>query len=103
MNILGIYYSYNQNLQTEENFFGTIKIVEKVLEMPRTRNLTLEGKITVFTWLELPIIIIYIWYYYIWRSLLDRFAFINNAIMQRLKALNPKKSHWFYHTQILSH
>ena len=45
LKILGIYYLYNQILQTEENLLRTIKNMGKVLKMSKIRNLTLEGKI----------------------------------------------------------
>ena len=51
--ILGTYYSYNQNLQIEKTSLKTIKNKEKVLKIWRTRNLTLEEKITVFKLLVL--------------------------------------------------
>ena len=46
--ILGIHYSYNKKLQCEQNFLRTIVNMENVLKLSRFRNLTLEGKTTIF-------------------------------------------------------
>ena len=46
--ILGIHYSYNKQLENDENFKKYIAKIENVLKLWRTRNLSLEGKITVF-------------------------------------------------------
>ena len=46
--ILGIYYSYNKLLKNDENFKKCIAKIENVLKLWRARNLSLEGKITVF-------------------------------------------------------
>ena len=46
--ILGIHFSYNKNLETKENFIIHARKMEKVLKLWRMRNLTLEGKITIF-------------------------------------------------------
>ena len=46
--ILGIHYSYNKNLENDENFKQCIAKIENLLKLWRVRNLSLEGKITVF-------------------------------------------------------
>ena len=46
--ILGIHFSYNKKTESNENFLKQIASIEKVLKLWRMRNLTLEGKITVF-------------------------------------------------------
>ena len=46
--VLGIHFSYNKKLETEENFIRHVWKIEKVLKLWRMRNLTLEGKITIF-------------------------------------------------------
>ena len=46
--ILGIHFSYNKKLETEENFIRHVRKIEKVLKLMRMRNLTGEGKITIF-------------------------------------------------------
>ena len=51
--ILGIHYSYNKRLQNEENFRKYIGKIENVLKLWRARNLSLEGKSTVFKSLAL--------------------------------------------------
>ena len=45
--ILGIHYSYNKQLENDENFKKYIVKIENVLRQWRARNLSLEGKITV--------------------------------------------------------
>ena len=57
MNILGIHFSYNKKLETEENFIRHVRKIEKVLKLWRMRNLTLEGKITIFKTLAISKII----------------------------------------------
>ena len=52
--ILGIHYSYNKQLENDENFKKYIAKIENVLKLWRARNLPLEGKITVFKSLALP-------------------------------------------------
>ena len=44
--ILGIHYSYNKQLENDENFKKYIAKIENVLKLWRARNLSLEGKIT---------------------------------------------------------
>ena len=51
--ILGIHYSYNKQLENDENFKKYIAKIENVLKLWRARNLSLEGKITVFKSLAL--------------------------------------------------
>ena len=46
--ILGIHFSYNNKLIMEKNFLTAISNIQRVLEIWRIRNLTLEGKIIVF-------------------------------------------------------
>ena len=45
--ILGIFFSYNEEIMKEKNFVCVIKKIEKVLAVWRMRSLTLSGKITV--------------------------------------------------------
>ena len=51
--ILGIHYSYNKQLETDETFKKYIAKIVNVLKLWRARNLSLEGKITVFKSLAL--------------------------------------------------
>ena len=51
--ILGIHYSYNKQLENDENFKKYIAKIENVLKLWRARNLSIEGKITVFKSLAL--------------------------------------------------
>ena len=46
--ILGIHFSYNKKTEYEENFIKLIKKIENVLKIWRIRNLTVQGKITIF-------------------------------------------------------
>ena len=51
--ILEIHYSYNKQLENDENFKKYIAKIENVLKLWRARNSSLEGKITVFKSLAL--------------------------------------------------
>ena len=51
--ILGIHYSYNKQLENEENFKKYTAKTENVLKLWRARNLSLGGKTTVFKSLAL--------------------------------------------------
>ena len=51
--ILGIHYSYNKQLENDENFKKYIAKIENLLKLWRARNLSLNGKITVFKSLAL--------------------------------------------------
>ena len=51
--ILGIHYSYNKQLENDENFKKYIAEMENVLKLWRARSLSLEGKIAVFKSLAL--------------------------------------------------
>jgi hypothetical protein len=46
--ILGLHFSYNEKLKNEKNFTDTVSKIENLLRVWRLRNLTLEGKITIF-------------------------------------------------------
>ena len=46
--ILGIHFSYNSQVQNEQNYLNTVLKIEKVLKLWRMRNLSLAGKITFF-------------------------------------------------------
>ena len=46
--ILGVHFSYNKNLEQDKNFSDHIIKVENILKLWRMRQLTLEGRITVF-------------------------------------------------------
>ena len=48
MKILGIHFSYNKKLETEENFIRHVRKIEKALKLWRMPNLTLERKTTIF-------------------------------------------------------
>ena len=46
--ILGVHFSYNKNLEQDKNLSGQIPKIESILKLQRMRQLTLEGRITVF-------------------------------------------------------
>ena len=46
--ILGVYYSYDKNLENQENFINLVLKIEKHLRLWRMQNLSVAGKITVF-------------------------------------------------------
>ena len=50
---LGVFFSYDQSLQLENNFTKTILNIERFRKIWRRRNLTLEGKIMIFKTLAL--------------------------------------------------
>ena len=54
--ILGIHFSYNRKIENEENF-KFVKKIENVLKVWRTRNLTVQGKITIFKTLAISKVI----------------------------------------------
>ena len=45
---LGVHFSYNKNPEQDENFCEHIVKIENILKLWRMRQLTLEGRITVF-------------------------------------------------------
>ena len=49
--ILDVHISYNKNLQCNQNFSNSIKNIVNVIRLQHMRNLTIEGKITIFKWL----------------------------------------------------
>ena len=55
--ILGIHYSYNKKLENENNFKKYITKIEKVLKYWRMRQLSIEGKITIFKTLAISKIV----------------------------------------------
>ena len=55
--ILGIHFSHNKKLETEENFIRNIWKIEKALKLWRMRKLTVEGKIIIFKTLAISKII----------------------------------------------
>ena len=46
--VLGIRFSDNKKLEAEEKFIRHVRKREKVMKLWKMRNLTLEGKITIF-------------------------------------------------------
>ena len=48
MKILGIHFSYNKKIEEKKNFLNLIKKIENILKIWKKRNLTVQGKITIF-------------------------------------------------------
>ena len=48
LKILAVHFSYNKNLQQDKNFWEHIVKIENILKLWRMRQLTSEGRITVF-------------------------------------------------------
>ena len=55
--ILGLYYSYNEKLEIQENFKWHMINIEKILQIWRMRDLSIAGKITVFKTLAISKIV----------------------------------------------
>ena len=55
--ILGIYFSYNKSVMHDKNFIVTVEKIEKLLNIWRQRQLTLEGKIVIFKTLSISKIV----------------------------------------------
>ena len=51
--VLGIHFSYNKKLELEKNFLRVVSKMQKPLRLWHFRNLTLEGRITIFKTLAL--------------------------------------------------
>ena len=50
--ILGIYLSYNKKLEQDKNFLNHIVKIQIILKLWKLRNLTIEGRIVVFKYLN---------------------------------------------------
>ena len=55
--ILGVHFSYNESKENEESFKKHIIKIENVLRMWKMRNLTIEGRITIFKTLAISKIV----------------------------------------------
>ena len=51
--ILEVFFSYDKNLQLENNFRKRVSSIKRILKMWKRRNLTIEGKIIIFKTLAL--------------------------------------------------
>ena len=74
--ILGVFFSYDENLQLENNFRKTILNIERTLKMWKQRGLRLEGKIIIFKTLALSKI-----------TFLAQFLVIPNKILHGLQQI----------------
>ena len=84
--ILVVFFSYDKNLQLENNFRKTILNIKKILKMWRQMNLTLEGKMIVFKTLTLSKI-----------TFLAHVLLIPNQIIDGLQQIQKN----FYGTRLL--
>ena len=48
LKMLGTYFSYNEKLKEEKNFYKIVTDMQRVLKIWKMRRLTLEGKIVIF-------------------------------------------------------
>ena len=55
--ILGVYFSYNQKIKDDKNVYNISSNIQRVLNLWRMRNLTLEGRIVVFKTLAISKIV----------------------------------------------
>ena len=55
--VLGVHFSDNKNLEQDKNFSEHIVKIKSILKLLRMRQLTLEGRITVFRSLAIPRVI----------------------------------------------
>ena len=55
--ISGIHFSYNKKIENEENLLSLLKKIENVLKIWKIRNLTDQGKITIFKTLAISKVI----------------------------------------------
>ena len=55
--ILGVYFSYNQKIKDDKNFYNIISNIKGALNLWRMSNLTLEGRIVVFETLAISKIV----------------------------------------------
>ena len=53
----GFHFSYNKQIENEKNFIKLIKKIENVLKIWITKNLTVQGKITIFKTLGTSVVI----------------------------------------------
>ena len=86
--ILGIFYSYNKQLENDENFKKHIAKIENVLKLWRARNLSLEWEIAIFKSLALSKITHLALVKTITPSIIDQLNKMQNNFI--LNELNPK-------------
>jgi hypothetical protein len=85
--ILGIHFSYNKNLMNEKNFLVTVENIEKLLNVWRQRDLTLEGKIIIFKSLAISKIVHVAYLSAVPKEIIDKLEKIQNEFL-----FNGKKS-----------
>ena len=85
--ILGVHFSYNKNLEQDKNFSDHIIKIENILKVWRMRQLTLEGRITVFKSLAISKVIHLLMITKLHNNTIDiMYKIQKNFIWQRKKA-----------------
>ena len=79
--ILGIHFSYNKNLMNERNFLVTVENIEKLLNVWRQRDLTLEGKIIIFKSLAISKIVHVAYLSAVPKEIIDKLEKIQNEFL----------------------
>ena len=95
LKILGVYFSYDKNLEQDKNFSEHIVKIENILNLWRMRQLTLEGQITVFQSLAISKVIHLLLITKLHNNTTDLMYKIQKNVIspqQKKKALSP-----FYH------
>ena len=82
LKLLGIHFSYNKKSENDENFLKQITSIENVFKLWRMRNLTLEGKVTVFKALAISKIV--------------HLALITNILTSTMKVLNKTQKEFIW-------
>ena len=82
LKLLGIHFSHNKKSENDENFLKQITSIEKVLKLWCMRNLTLEGKVTVFKALAISKIV--------------HLALITNIPTSTMKVLNKTQKEFIW-------
>ena len=79
--ILGIYFSYDKILMNDKNFIGTVEKIEKLLNIWRQRQLTLEGKIVIFKTLAISKIVHVAYLSIVPKSIIEKLEKIQNEFI----------------------
>ena len=79
--ILGIYFSYNKEVMNDKNFVDTVGKIEKLLNIWRQRNLTLEGKIVIFKTLAISKIVHVSYLSLVPKSVIEKLEKIQNDFL----------------------
>ena len=88
---MGVFFSYDKNLQLENNFRKTILNIERSLKMWRWRNLILQSKIIIFKTLALSKITFLVQVLEIPNQIMDALQQIQKDLLRNLSS--PKVKH----------